>query len=154
LVWVFLPALGRLGYDVVACDRYSSYGDASGSNVELMRAEGIRIVSTNRESELEQIAGLGRFDMVLGAGPSSSTFHPAVERLEEAPGLPTASVAGRLLRGERPAYMRHPMPLFSVRCARDSGDDSIFTLFAPIPIEVADAVREEDFRRFEPEDAA
>jgi 2-polyprenyl-3-methyl-5-hydroxy-6-metoxy-1,4-benzoquinol methylase len=67
LVWVFLPALGRLGYDVVACDRYSSYGDASGSNVELMRAEGIRIVSTNRESEVEQIAGLGRFDMVLGA---------------------------------------------------------------------------------------
>jgi hypothetical protein len=63
----FSLALRRLGYEVVACDRYSSYGGAFDSNIELMRAEGIRIVSTNRESELEQIAGLGQFDIVLGA---------------------------------------------------------------------------------------
>jgi 2-polyprenyl-3-methyl-5-hydroxy-6-metoxy-1,4-benzoquinol methylase len=61
----FSLALRRLGYDVLACDRYSSYGDAFDSNIELMRAEGIRVVSTNRESELDQIAALGQFDIVL-----------------------------------------------------------------------------------------
>jgi 2-polyprenyl-3-methyl-5-hydroxy-6-metoxy-1,4-benzoquinol methylase len=61
----FSLALRRLGYDVVACDRYSSYGDAFASNVELMRADGIRVVSSSRESELDQIAELGRFDIVV-----------------------------------------------------------------------------------------
>jgi 2-polyprenyl-3-methyl-5-hydroxy-6-metoxy-1,4-benzoquinol methylase len=63
----FSLALGRLGYDVVACDRYSSYGDAFDSNIELMRADGIRVVSTTRENELDQIAELGRFDIVVAA---------------------------------------------------------------------------------------
>jgi 2-polyprenyl-3-methyl-5-hydroxy-6-metoxy-1,4-benzoquinol methylase len=61
----FSLALRRLGYDVVACDRYASYGDAFDSNIELMRADGIRVVSTTRESELDQIAELGRFDIVV-----------------------------------------------------------------------------------------
>jgi 2-polyprenyl-3-methyl-5-hydroxy-6-metoxy-1,4-benzoquinol methylase len=61
----FAVALRRLGYDVVACDRYSSYGDAFDSYVELMESEGIRVVSTTRERELEQIAALGRFHVVL-----------------------------------------------------------------------------------------
>jgi 2-polyprenyl-3-methyl-5-hydroxy-6-metoxy-1,4-benzoquinol methylase len=61
----FSLALRRLGYDVVACDRYSSYAGAFDSNIELMRAEGIRVVSTTRESELEQIAALDRFDIVV-----------------------------------------------------------------------------------------
>jgi len=61
----FALALRRLGFDVVACDRYSSYGDAFDRYVELMRDEGIRIVSTNRDNELEQIADLGVFDVVL-----------------------------------------------------------------------------------------
>jgi 2-polyprenyl-3-methyl-5-hydroxy-6-metoxy-1,4-benzoquinol methylase len=61
----FALALRRLGYDVVACDRYSSYGDAFEIYVELMRSEGIRIESTNREGELDQIAALGQFDIVL-----------------------------------------------------------------------------------------
>jgi 2-polyprenyl-3-methyl-5-hydroxy-6-metoxy-1,4-benzoquinol methylase len=61
----FALALRRLGYDVVACDRYSSYGDAFDRYVQLMQDEGVRIVSTNRENELEQIADLGGFDVVL-----------------------------------------------------------------------------------------
>ena len=61
----FALALRRLGYNVVACDRYTSYGEAFDSNIELMRGEGIRIVSTNRESELDQIAALGQFDIVV-----------------------------------------------------------------------------------------
>jgi ABC-type polysaccharide/polyol phosphate transport system ATPase subunit/2-polyprenyl-3-methyl-5-hydroxy-6-metoxy-1,4-benzoquinol methylase len=61
----FALPLRRLGYDVVACDRYSSYGDAFQSHVDLMRDAGIRIVSTSRERELEQIAAQGRFDVVL-----------------------------------------------------------------------------------------
>jgi SAM-dependent methyltransferase len=61
----FALALRRLGYNVVACDRYSSYGDAFDGYIELMQGEGIRVVSTDRESELEQIAALGRFDIVV-----------------------------------------------------------------------------------------
>jgi SAM-dependent methyltransferase len=61
----FALALRRLGYSVVACDRYSSYGDAFDSYIELMEGEGIRIVSTNRDGELDQIGALGRFDVVL-----------------------------------------------------------------------------------------
>jgi 2-polyprenyl-3-methyl-5-hydroxy-6-metoxy-1,4-benzoquinol methylase len=63
----FSLALRRLGYEVVACDRYSSYGNAFASNVELMQSDGIRVVSTNRENELDQIAALGQFDIVLAA---------------------------------------------------------------------------------------
>lgn len=61
----FALTLRRLGYDVVACDRYSSYGDAFDRYVELMKAEGVRVISTMRGRELEQIAGLGQFDIVL-----------------------------------------------------------------------------------------
>ena len=61
----FALTLRRLGYDVVACDRYSSYGDAFDRYVELMEGEGVRVISTMRGRELEQIAGLGQFDIVL-----------------------------------------------------------------------------------------
>jgi SAM-dependent methyltransferase len=61
----FSLALSRLGYDVVACDRYSSYGSAFDANVSLLERSGARVVSTNREHELEQISGLGQFDVVL-----------------------------------------------------------------------------------------
>jgi 2-polyprenyl-3-methyl-5-hydroxy-6-metoxy-1,4-benzoquinol methylase len=78
----FSLALRRLGYDVVACDRYSSYGNAFDSNVELMRAEGIRIVSTNRESELDQIAGFGQFDIVLAGAVIEHVPHTPRHLLE------------------------------------------------------------------------
>jgi SAM-dependent methyltransferase len=63
----FSLALSRLGYDVVACDRYSSYGAAFDSHIALMRASGAEVVSTSREQELDQISGLGQFDVVLAA---------------------------------------------------------------------------------------
>jgi 2-polyprenyl-3-methyl-5-hydroxy-6-metoxy-1,4-benzoquinol methylase len=63
----FALALRRLGYDVVACDRYSSYGETFDSYVELMERDGIRIVSTTRETELAEIAAVGQFDIVLAA---------------------------------------------------------------------------------------
>ena len=78
----FALALRRLGYDVVACDRYSSYGDAFESHVELMREEGIRIVSTNRESELEQIDSLGRFDIVVAGAVIEHVPHTPRHLLE------------------------------------------------------------------------
>lgn len=61
----FALALQRLGYDVVAADRYTSYGDAFDSYVELMEREGVRVVSTDRARELEQLPALGEFDAVL-----------------------------------------------------------------------------------------
>jgi 2-polyprenyl-3-methyl-5-hydroxy-6-metoxy-1,4-benzoquinol methylase len=78
----FALALCRLGYNVVACDRYASYGDAFASNLDVMRAEGIRVVSTNRESELERIAALGRFDMVLAGAVIEHVPHTPRHFLE------------------------------------------------------------------------
>jgi 2-polyprenyl-3-methyl-5-hydroxy-6-metoxy-1,4-benzoquinol methylase len=78
----FSLALGRLGYEVVACDRYSSYGHAFESNVELMRGEGIRVVSTSRESELDQIAALGRFDIVVAGAVIEHVPHTPRRFLE------------------------------------------------------------------------
>jgi 2-polyprenyl-3-methyl-5-hydroxy-6-metoxy-1,4-benzoquinol methylase len=78
----FSLALRRLGYDVVACDRYSSYGSAFDGNIELMRAEGIRIASTDRENELDQIAALGRFDIVLAGAVIEHVPHRPRHLLE------------------------------------------------------------------------
>lgn len=63
----FALALRRLGYDVVALDRYSNYGDAFAAYTELMRTAGVEVVSASRESELDEIAALGQFDVVLAA---------------------------------------------------------------------------------------
>ncbi len=78
----FSLALRRLGYEVVAFDRYSSYGNAFDSNVALMREEGVNIVSTTREDELEQIAGLGTFDVVLAAAVIEHVPHTPKPLLE------------------------------------------------------------------------
>jgi SAM-dependent methyltransferase len=78
----FALALRRLGYDVVACDRYSSYGNAFDSNVALMREAGVDIVSTTRERELDQISGLGTFDVVLAAAVIEHVPHTPRRLLE------------------------------------------------------------------------
>ena len=72
----------RLGYEVVACDRYMSYGDAFESHVELLRSEGVRIVSTTREGELEQIRGLGQFDVVFAGAVIEHVPHTPRHLLE------------------------------------------------------------------------
>jgi SAM-dependent methyltransferase len=78
----FALALRRLGYDVVACDRYSSYGNAFKSHVALLKEEGVRIVTTTREEELAQIAGLGEFDLVLAAAVIEHVPHTPRHLLE------------------------------------------------------------------------
>lgn len=78
----FALPLRRLGYEVVACDRYASYGDAFESHLELLRGEGIRIVSTTREGELEQIRGLGQFDVVLAGAVIEHVPHTPRHLLE------------------------------------------------------------------------
>ena len=78
----FALALRRLGYNVVACDRYSSYGDAFDSYIELLAGEGIRILSTNREGELDQIGTLGRFDIVLAGAVIEHVPHTPRHLLE------------------------------------------------------------------------
>jgi SAM-dependent methyltransferase len=78
----FALALRRLGYDVIACDRYSSYGAAFDSYIELMERDGIRIVSTDRQNELEQIAGLGQFDIVLAGAVIEHVPHTPRHLLE------------------------------------------------------------------------
>jgi SAM-dependent methyltransferase len=80
----FALALRRLGYDVVACDRYSSYGNAFDGNVALMRGTGIEVVPTTRQDELDQISALGQFDVVLAAAVIEHVPHtprPLLERL-------------------------------------------------------------------------
>jgi SAM-dependent methyltransferase len=100
----FALALRRLGYDVVACDRYSSYGAAFDNHVELMVGEGIRIVSTDRESELEQIAGLGRFDVVLAGAVIEHVPHTPRHLLET---LHDAVRPGGLLALDTPNLARY-----------------------------------------------
>jgi 2-polyprenyl-3-methyl-5-hydroxy-6-metoxy-1,4-benzoquinol methylase len=78
----FALALRRLGYGVVACDRYASYGNAFNSHVALLRREGVRIVSTTREGELDQIGGLGQFDVVLAAAVIEHVPHTPRHLLE------------------------------------------------------------------------
>jgi 2-polyprenyl-3-methyl-5-hydroxy-6-metoxy-1,4-benzoquinol methylase len=78
----FAVALQRLGYDAVACDRYASYGAAFDSHVELMEREGIRVVSTERETELHQLAALGQFDLVLAAAVIEHVPHTPRHLLE------------------------------------------------------------------------
>jgi SAM-dependent methyltransferase len=78
----FALALRRLGYDVTACDRYTSYGSAFDRYVELLQGEGVHIVSTRREGELEQIAGLGEFDVVLAGAVIEHVPHTPRKLLE------------------------------------------------------------------------
>lgn len=63
----FALAFRRLGYDVVACDRYTSYGHAFDRYVELLDREGVHVVATTREGELEEIRRNGLFDAVVAA---------------------------------------------------------------------------------------
>jgi 2-polyprenyl-3-methyl-5-hydroxy-6-metoxy-1,4-benzoquinol methylase len=78
----FALALRRLGYDVVACDRYSSYGDVFDRYTELLKREGIRVVSTSRESELDEIAALGQFHVVLAGAVIEHVPHTPRHLLE------------------------------------------------------------------------
>lgn len=78
----FALSLRRLGYDVVACDRYSSYGDAFESHLELLQREGVRIVPMTRDDELEQIRELGSFDIVLAGAVIEHVPHTPRSLLE------------------------------------------------------------------------
>jgi SAM-dependent methyltransferase len=83
----FAIALRRLGYDVVACDRYESYGDAFAAYTALMQREGIDVVSTARETELAEIGALGSFDVVVAAAVVEHVPHtprPLLEALHGA----------------------------------------------------------------------
>jgi len=82
LVRLLRVALRRLGYEVVACDRYESYGNAFAEYVGLMQGEGVEIVSTVREAELERIASLGSFDVVLAAAVVEHVPHTPRPLLE------------------------------------------------------------------------
>jgi SAM-dependent methyltransferase len=100
----FALALRRLGYDVVACDRYSSYGEAFDSYVELMRAEGVRVVTTSRETELDDIAALGRFDVAVAGAVIEHVPHTPRHLLET---LYAAVRPGGLLACDTPNVVRY-----------------------------------------------
>jgi len=61
----FALTLQRLGYHVTAVDRYRTYRGALDWYVQFMRDEGIEVISTTRENEVEALADLGSFDAVL-----------------------------------------------------------------------------------------
>lgn len=61
----FALAFQRLGYQVTAVDRYESYGNAFSAYMDLIRQEGIRVVSTSRENEQNVISTLGQYDGVI-----------------------------------------------------------------------------------------
>ncbi len=61
----FALAFKRLGYEVTAVDRYDSYGSAFSGYMDLIKHEGINVVSTSRENEHDMTASLGEFDAVI-----------------------------------------------------------------------------------------
>jgi len=121
----FALALRRLGYEVTACDRYASYDDAFACFVDLMRGEGIRVVSTTRDQELSQIADLGEFDVVIAAAVIEHVPHTPRHLLETMFG---AVRAGGLLVLDTPNVAR-----YWNRRALDRGD----TIFQPLEIQYA-----------------
>ena len=78
----FALSLRRLGYEVVACDRYESYGEAFKSHVDLLRREGVQIASTTRQGELDQIRSLGSYDVVVAAAVIEHIPHTPRDLLE------------------------------------------------------------------------
>lgn len=61
----FALPLRRLGYSVTVVDRYAEYGSSFDAYMELMRREGIEVISVTRENEAERITALPRYDVVL-----------------------------------------------------------------------------------------
>jgi len=61
----FALALQRLGYQVTAVDRYSNYGEALECYTELMKKEGVKVISTSRENEWEKIEKLPQYQAVI-----------------------------------------------------------------------------------------
>ncbi len=116
----FALSLARLGYEVVACDRYASYGSAFASHVALMEKNGVRIVSTSREDELEQIVSLGQFDVVLAGAVIEHVPHTPRLLLES---LYSAVRPGGLLLLDTPNVAR-----YWNRQALDRGE----TIFQPL----------------------
>jgi 2-polyprenyl-3-methyl-5-hydroxy-6-metoxy-1,4-benzoquinol methylase len=116
----FALALRRLGYDVVACDRYSSYGDAFDSFIELMEAEGVRVVSTMRGREPEQIAGLGQFDIVLAGA--------VIEHIPHTPRHLLETLFGAVRRGGALALDTPNVARYWNRRALERGE----TIFQPV----------------------
>lgn len=116
----FALSLQRLGYEVVACDRYESYGSAFAGHVELMENDGVQIVSTSRENELDQIASLGQFDVVLAGAVIEHVPHTPRSLLEALYG---AVRPGGLLLLDTPNVAR-----YWNRRALDRGE----TIFQPL----------------------
>ena len=91
----FALPLARLGYDVTAVDRYDSYGNTFEEFTDLMRASGVKVVSTTREDEEHSLDGLGTFDVAFAGAVIEHVPHTPrglLERLIRAAG-PDAVVA-------------------------------------------------------------
>jgi 2-polyprenyl-3-methyl-5-hydroxy-6-metoxy-1,4-benzoquinol methylase len=61
----FAIPLQRLGFTVTAVDRYRAYQGAFDGYTTFMRAEGVRVVETDRADEGALIGELGSFDVVI-----------------------------------------------------------------------------------------
>jgi 2-polyprenyl-3-methyl-5-hydroxy-6-metoxy-1,4-benzoquinol methylase len=61
----FALPLARLGYRVTAIDRYAAFDGGLDAYVDLMRSEGVELISATRETEREAIAQLPEFDCTI-----------------------------------------------------------------------------------------
>jgi 2-polyprenyl-3-methyl-5-hydroxy-6-metoxy-1,4-benzoquinol methylase len=87
----FAVTLQRLGYRVTAVDRYRTYHGALDGYVEFMTREGIEVISTTRENELEAVTKLGEFDAVLSMA--------VIEHIPHTPRLFLESLASHVAAG-------------------------------------------------------
>jgi len=78
----FALTLQRLGYEVTVVDRYDTYRGAFDGYVDLMKREGVAVISTTRASEAQRLADLGCFDAVLSMAVIEHIPHTARMFLE------------------------------------------------------------------------
>lgn len=64
-IGTFSLPLKRLGWDVVAVDRYSSFDNALEPIVNFLKTEGVTVVETEANTEEEDLARLGQFNTVI-----------------------------------------------------------------------------------------
>jgi 2-polyprenyl-3-methyl-5-hydroxy-6-metoxy-1,4-benzoquinol methylase len=65
LFGTFAGALQRAGYEVTAIDRYKKFGGALDGYIADMRSAGATVIATDAEHEEEDLATLGKFDVVM-----------------------------------------------------------------------------------------
>lgn len=99
----FAIPLARLGYRVTAIDRYKAFDGALDFYLDLMRAEGIEVISVTRETESEAMARLPEFDCTIAMAVIEHVPHTPRNFLET---IRAKTTAGGIIALDTPNLTR------------------------------------------------